>query len=244
MNHRGQRAARLGDWKYLRVDGHDYLFNIPADERERANHASREPAPGRAARRLGGLERHHAAHPGGRHRQPGLRRQGHAAALSGPARRGQRASTLACLRLSAISFWMSWRTCSRLPGRWSGRADQTSRAVGHRVQHALHIGAGAHVAVAWGDHGAAPAIAPAVRPEAGLVFGRHVFLGEGGAADPAEQQAVDAPAAAWPGSAPWAGCSARCRRTPRRPAWRVSSPRLVATSSSIERAMPMSGFPV
>lgn len=43
MNHRGQRAARLGDWKYLRVDGHDYLFNIPADERERANHASRQP---------------------------------------------------------------------------------------------------------------------------------------------------------------------------------------------------------
>jgi arylsulfatase A-like enzyme len=37
MNHRGQRAMRDGDWKYLRVDGNDYLFNIPADERERAN---------------------------------------------------------------------------------------------------------------------------------------------------------------------------------------------------------------
>ena len=36
MNHRGQRALRDGDWKYLRVDGHDYLFNLPADERERA----------------------------------------------------------------------------------------------------------------------------------------------------------------------------------------------------------------
>ncbi len=43
MNHRGQRAHRHGDWKYLRVDGHDYLFNIPADERERANLAAREP---------------------------------------------------------------------------------------------------------------------------------------------------------------------------------------------------------
>jgi arylsulfatase A-like enzyme len=43
MNHRGQRALRDGDWKYLRVDGHDYLFNIPADERERANRAAREP---------------------------------------------------------------------------------------------------------------------------------------------------------------------------------------------------------
>jgi arylsulfatase A-like enzyme len=44
MNHRGQRALRRGRWKYLRVDGHDYLFDIPADERERANRAPREPA--------------------------------------------------------------------------------------------------------------------------------------------------------------------------------------------------------
>jgi arylsulfatase A-like enzyme len=43
MNHRGQRALRDGDWKYLRVDGNDYLFNIPADERERANLGPREP---------------------------------------------------------------------------------------------------------------------------------------------------------------------------------------------------------
>lgn len=43
MNHRGQRALRDGDWKYLQVDGHEYLFNIPADERERANQAGREP---------------------------------------------------------------------------------------------------------------------------------------------------------------------------------------------------------
>jgi arylsulfatase A-like enzyme len=43
MNHRGQRALRMGDYKYLRVDGIDYLFNIPGDERERANLAKREP---------------------------------------------------------------------------------------------------------------------------------------------------------------------------------------------------------
>ncbi|WBY03393.1 sulfatase-like hydrolase/transferase [Ramlibacter tataouinensis] len=43
MNHRGQRALRAGRWKYLRVDGHDYLFDIPADERERANLAARDP---------------------------------------------------------------------------------------------------------------------------------------------------------------------------------------------------------
>jgi len=43
MNHRGQRACRIGRWKYLQVDGHEYLFDIPADERERANHAVRQP---------------------------------------------------------------------------------------------------------------------------------------------------------------------------------------------------------
>ncbi|MGJ7579375.1 sulfatase family protein [Variovorax sp. RHLX14] len=42
MNHRGQQAMRDGDWKYLKVDGNEYLFNIPADERERANLAKRE----------------------------------------------------------------------------------------------------------------------------------------------------------------------------------------------------------
>ncbi len=50
MNHRGQRAMRLGDWKYLRVDGHDYLFNIPADARERANQGGRQPAQLQALR--------------------------------------------------------------------------------------------------------------------------------------------------------------------------------------------------
>ena len=43
MNHRGQRALRLGDWTSLQVDGHEYLFKLPDDERERANHAKREP---------------------------------------------------------------------------------------------------------------------------------------------------------------------------------------------------------
>ena len=43
MNHRGQRAYRDGDWKYLRVDGNDYLFNLAADARERANLAAKHP---------------------------------------------------------------------------------------------------------------------------------------------------------------------------------------------------------
>ena len=40
---RPARPAR-GRWKYLRVDGHDYLFDLAADERERANRGPREPA--------------------------------------------------------------------------------------------------------------------------------------------------------------------------------------------------------
>jgi len=43
MNHRQQRALRQGDWKYLKVDDHEYLFNLAGDERERANLAARHP---------------------------------------------------------------------------------------------------------------------------------------------------------------------------------------------------------
>ena len=44
MKHRGQRALRDGEWKYLRVDEHDYLFNVVSDARERANRAKLEPS--------------------------------------------------------------------------------------------------------------------------------------------------------------------------------------------------------
>ncbi|RVT50862.1 sulfatase family protein [Rubrivivax albus] len=43
MNHRQQRAYRDGDWKYLKVDDHEYLFDIRSDARERANLAPRDP---------------------------------------------------------------------------------------------------------------------------------------------------------------------------------------------------------
>ena len=43
MLYRGQRALRQGDWKYLRVEDNDYLFNIATDERERANQGGRQP---------------------------------------------------------------------------------------------------------------------------------------------------------------------------------------------------------
>ena len=43
MNHRHQRAMRQGPWKYLKVDDHEYLFNLENDERERANLAKVHP---------------------------------------------------------------------------------------------------------------------------------------------------------------------------------------------------------
>jgi len=43
MKHRSQRALRDGDWKYLKIDGHEYLFDIETDQRERANLARRHP---------------------------------------------------------------------------------------------------------------------------------------------------------------------------------------------------------
>jgi arylsulfatase A-like enzyme len=43
MKHRAQRALRDGRWKYLKVDEHEFLFDVETDERERANLARREP---------------------------------------------------------------------------------------------------------------------------------------------------------------------------------------------------------
>ena len=43
MLHRQQRAVRAGQWKYLAMDGHEYLFDLGADARERANLARRQP---------------------------------------------------------------------------------------------------------------------------------------------------------------------------------------------------------
>lgn len=50
MNHRQQRAMRLGDWKYLKVDQNEYLFNLAQDERERANLANRDSVRFKAMR--------------------------------------------------------------------------------------------------------------------------------------------------------------------------------------------------
>jgi arylsulfatase A-like enzyme len=44
MNHKEQKAYRLGDWKYLKVNEHEYLFNLSQDERERANQRHKHSA--------------------------------------------------------------------------------------------------------------------------------------------------------------------------------------------------------
>jgi len=43
MKHRQQRALVRGRWKYLHIDGVDYLFDLEADARERANLRDRQP---------------------------------------------------------------------------------------------------------------------------------------------------------------------------------------------------------
>ncbi len=43
MKFRSQMAMRSGDWKYLAIEGNEYLFNLARDERERANLIKREP---------------------------------------------------------------------------------------------------------------------------------------------------------------------------------------------------------
>jgi arylsulfatase A-like enzyme len=43
MKFRNQRAMRAGTWKYLSLDGHEFLFDLARDQRERANRARAEP---------------------------------------------------------------------------------------------------------------------------------------------------------------------------------------------------------
>jgi arylsulfatase A-like enzyme len=43
MKFRNQRAMRRGDWKYLSLDGDEFLFDLSRDQRERANRARHEP---------------------------------------------------------------------------------------------------------------------------------------------------------------------------------------------------------
>jgi hypothetical protein len=44
MKFRKQRAMRSGDWKWLSLDGEEFLYDLARDARERANLGAREPA--------------------------------------------------------------------------------------------------------------------------------------------------------------------------------------------------------
>ncbi len=44
MVFRNQKAVRSGNWKYLSIDGAEFLYDLTRDERERANMRYREPA--------------------------------------------------------------------------------------------------------------------------------------------------------------------------------------------------------
>jgi arylsulfatase A-like enzyme len=43
MLFRNQKAIRSGDWKWLSIDGNEFLYDLSRDERERANMRYREP---------------------------------------------------------------------------------------------------------------------------------------------------------------------------------------------------------
>jgi arylsulfatase A-like enzyme len=42
MKFRNQKAMRRGQWKYLSLDGDEFLFDLSRDQRERANRARHE----------------------------------------------------------------------------------------------------------------------------------------------------------------------------------------------------------
>jgi arylsulfatase A-like enzyme len=43
MKYRDQKAMRSGSWKYLSIEGNEFLFDLSSDSRERANMKMREP---------------------------------------------------------------------------------------------------------------------------------------------------------------------------------------------------------
>jgi arylsulfatase A-like enzyme len=43
MKHRDQKAMRSGSWKWLSIEGNEFLFDLSRDERERANLARLHP---------------------------------------------------------------------------------------------------------------------------------------------------------------------------------------------------------
>jgi catalase len=50
MKFRDQKAVRRGAWKWISIEGNEFLFNLAADQRERANRRYLEPELFRALR--------------------------------------------------------------------------------------------------------------------------------------------------------------------------------------------------
>lgn len=55
MKYRGQKALRAGNWKYLSIEGDEFLYDLATDSRERANQGKRDPE------RLGTMRARYAA---------------------------------------------------------------------------------------------------------------------------------------------------------------------------------------
>ena len=67
-----QRAVRSGNWKYLRINGNEFLFDVAVDQRERANLAQRHPDVFAQLKAVGNVEQGHVAD---HRRRPHARRQ-------------------------------------------------------------------------------------------------------------------------------------------------------------------------
>jgi arylsulfatase A-like enzyme len=61
MKYREQKAMRRGPWKYLSIQGSEFLYDLSKDGRERANMAKREPGRFEALR--GAYDAWHATVP-------------------------------------------------------------------------------------------------------------------------------------------------------------------------------------
>ena len=127
---------RSGDWKYLSVEGDEFLFNLAKDERERANYGKRDPARlAGDAREVPGLGRIAAEAPRRRLLRAGHQgRHGHALQLAGrySITRSAR-STRLCGNARPMAFAVRMlrsssmsRACST--GRSAGFAPRSTRA--------------------------------------------------------------------------------------------------------------------
>ena len=66
MKFRSQKAMRSASWKWLSIEGNEFLFDLSRDARERANLAAQQPGTCGAEKALRGLGGFGSADPGRR----------------------------------------------------------------------------------------------------------------------------------------------------------------------------------